>query len=429
MFKYVIVIFIFLAQCLHGQNLYFPPNTGTSWETLDPINLGWKTDALPELKNFLEETNTKAFIILKDGKIAVEYYLNGHDASSSWYWASAGKSLTSTLIGMAVSEGKIDLQKPSSEYLGKKWTSLSQSQEEKIKVIHHLNMTTGLDDSNFECTDPECLTFKAEPGSRWAYHNGPYTLCDGIIEGATSKNLNAYFKEKLGSKIGMNGIFVKSGYNNIFYSKARDMARFGLFILSKGNWKEEVIFSDKSYFEKMINTSQDINLSYGYLWWLNGKGSFQLPKSQLKFNMNLVPNAPLDMLCALGKNDQKIYVIPSENLVIIRMGEAGTADSNPVPIKYDFALWEKLNPVLNLTSSVKTTYFNKEKVSFVKNKSIFIDENIDAVDVKIYDLQGKLVHNFSHKNSSEIYHLPSGIYLVFLTDKNKKMYINKIWIR
>jgi hypothetical protein len=54
-------------------------------------------------------------------------------------------------------------------------------------------------------------------------------------------------------------------------------------------------------------TSQNINLGYGYLWWLNGKNSYHLPQSQLQFSE--ASSAPNDMYMALGKNDQKIYVI------------------------------------------------------------------------------------------------------------------------
>lgn len=430
MHKSIILSFLLICNLSIAQSLYFPPLTGSAWETSNPDNLGWKTNMLPELKSFLENSNSKAFIILKDGKIVVEYYMNGHDATSNWYWASAGKSLTSTLIGIAASQGKIDLEKPSSLYLGKNWTSLSSEQEEKIKVIHHLSMTTGLDDDvSFDCTDPPCLKYKTDPGKRWAYHNAPYTLCDGIIEGATSQNLNKFFRDELGSKIGMSGLFVKAGYNNIFYSKARDMARFGLFILAKGNWASSDVLTDKTYYEKMVTSSQDINPSYGYLWWLNGKGSFQLPKSQLKINLNLIPNAPEDMICALGKNDQKIYVIPSQNIVVIRMGDAGTSDDNPVPIKYDFALWEKLGPIINITSEISTTNISKERISYVRNKTLIVDDKINVKDIKITSIQGKIVHQFSDHNAENVSHLNPGIYIVYITDRNKKIYINKVFIR
>lgn len=77
----------FLAQ---GQTIYFPPLTGNTWDTLSPRSQGWCTDQLPALYNYLGATNTKAFIVLKNGRIVLERYFGTFTADSTWYWASAG---------------------------------------------------------------------------------------------------------------------------------------------------------------------------------------------------------------------------------------------------------------------------------------------------------------------------------------------------
>jgi hypothetical protein len=61
------------------------------------------------------------------------------------------------------------------------------------------------------------------------------------------------------------------------------MARFGLLMLNKGNWNGNVILSDTNYYNQMVNSSQTLNPSYGYLWWLNGKASYMLPACSLAF--------------------------------------------------------------------------------------------------------------------------------------------------
>lgn len=111
----------------------------------------------------------------------------------------------------------------------------------------------------------------------------------------------------------------------------------------------------------MKNSSQDINLLYGYLWWLNGKNKLMLPTLQVMFNRDLNEYAPKDMYAALGKNDQKIYIVPSENLVIVRLGDLGTDDDNPVPIIYDEQLWERLKSIMNLTTSTNENNETQEK--------------------------------------------------------------------
>jgi len=88
-----LIVLIYVLMSFEGlcQELYFPPTFGTVWETVSPEDLGWCQEKLPELEDFMDVTNTKALIILKDGKVVVESYYNGFEADSLWYWASAGK--------------------------------------------------------------------------------------------------------------------------------------------------------------------------------------------------------------------------------------------------------------------------------------------------------------------------------------------------
>ena len=90
------------------------------------------------------------------------------------------------------------------------------------------------------------------------------------------------------------------------------------------------------------------NQAYGYLWWLNGKSSYHLPQTQLEFKGTLIPNAPTDMYAALGKNDQKIYVVPSKKLVIVRMGDVADPN-NPTfaSSTFDNDLWGKINLLID----------------------------------------------------------------------------------
>jgi CubicO group peptidase (beta-lactamase class C family) len=119
------------------------------------------------------------------------------------------------------------------------------------------------------------------------------------------------------------------------------MARFGLLMLNKGKWENTTILNE-TFFDEATNTSQNINLAYGYLWWLNGKSSFKLPQSELQFQGSIIPSAPNNMYMALGKNDQKIYVIPSKKMVVIRMGETAN-NVNLALSDFDNVLWQKIN--------------------------------------------------------------------------------------
>lgn len=333
-------------------SLYFPPTGTTTWESITPNELGWDVTKLEALTTLLEDNNSRAFIVLKNGKMVIEEYYGkqfdgttNFSAASNWYWASAGKTLTSALVGIAEAEGDLDFDAKTSDYLGAGWTSLTSTQENKITVRHQLTMTTGLDDGvpNPDCTTASCLSYKAEPGTRWAYHNAPYTLLDEVITNGTDQTLNTYVSTKLKTPIGMDGQYISTGDNNVYYSTARSMARFGLLLLNKGKWDQTQIIPE-DYVTLMSTTSQNLNLSYGYLTWLNGKSSFMAPGLQTIFPVSITPNAPSDMYAAMGKNGQLINIVPSLNLVVIRMGDV--PDNSLVPFLFQDEIWGMLNQII-----------------------------------------------------------------------------------
>lgn len=323
------------------ENSYFPPLTGNNWETKSISDLGWNQEAVQPLLDYLELKNSKSFLILVNGRIVMENYFNGHSATTNWYWASAGKTLTTALTGIAEQEGYINTNNKVSDYLGTAWTAEPLEKENLITCKHLLTMTSGIEDiANGDAVTPASLTYKADAGTRWAYHN-VYVKLQDVIAQATGQSWNTYFNSKLRDKIGMNGVWLPLDNNSVYFSTTRSMARFGLLMLNKGKWENNVILNE-SFFNAATTTSQNLNLSYGYLWWLNGKSSYRLPQSQLQFSGSIIPNGPNDMFMALGKNDQKIYVIPSKKMVVIRMGDA--ADSvNPALSDFDNTLWQKIN--------------------------------------------------------------------------------------
>ena len=205
-----VIIFIFLVSLLScsqsdesvgtspsidpisEEELYFPPVNANTWETLSSDELSWNISAEQGLYDFLEDNNTNAFMVLKNGKIVIEWYFGDFTQNDYWYWASAGKTLTAFMVGIAQEEGFLNISDASSLYLGEGWSSLTTEQENAIKVFNHITMTTGLDYTeslSLFCTNPECLTYLNEPNTYWFYHNAPYTLTQSIISGAIDGNL------------------------------------------------------------------------------------------------------------------------------------------------------------------------------------------------------------------------------------------------
>lgn len=350
----LLFVLMLLISCTKDDNpkeitpdtsMYFPSNSGSGWETISPTQLGWNTTAIEDLKTFLTQKNTKSFMILVNGRIAMEEYFNGHNASTDWEWNSAGKTLTSVTTGIAQQENLLNINNKVSDYLGTGWTDMPLEKENLVTVRNLLTMTSGISDES-QLVIRKNLTYVADAGTRWAYGN-VFQLLMNINANASDTDFETYFNEKLKNKIGMEGFWNFGVIFKIYHSNTRSMARFGLLALNKGKWKDEQIINE-NYFHESTHTSQEINPSYGYLWWLNGKSKFMVPGSQYVFQGTLIPNAPSDMFAALGASDQKLYVIPGKKMVIVRMGDASDPDNPTFATSgFDNALWAKINAVIN----------------------------------------------------------------------------------
>lgn len=324
--------------------MYFPPVGSDVWETVTPQSLNWNTTKINPLLSYLAEKKTKSFIILVNGKIVVENYFNGHSRDLSHYWASAGKTLTATTFGIAEQEKLVNRNDRVSASIGTGWTGAGILKENLITNYHLLTMTSGLSDTNADCLSPSCLTYLADAGNRWAYHN-VYVKLQDVIAASTGQSFTNYFNTKLRNPIGMNGFWFKSDSSNVFTSNARSAARFGLLILNKGTWQNTQIINE-DFCKAATSTTQNLNRSYGYLWWLNGQSSYLLPGVSFQFQGSIVKSAPADMYMALGKNDQKVYVIPSKKMVVIRIGDEADA-SNLALSGFDTELWTKISEIIN----------------------------------------------------------------------------------
>lgn len=424
--KKLVLIFVLIQGVLNAQTLYFPPITGNEWETISPESLNWCPDSLQALIDYVGQNNSKAFIILKDGKIVTENYYNGFLATDNWYWASAGKTVTAFLVGMAQQEGLLDINQPSSVYQGQGWTVCTPEQEEAITVRHQLTMTSGLltDGVNLDCTDDTCLQYFTEPGTRWFYHNSPYTLLDKVIEGASGITFNQFYNARLKNRIGMNGLFLPNGYNNVNFSTARSFARFGLLLLNRGIWANDTLMEDQAYFDAMVNSSQDLNKSYGYLTWLNGKESYQLPGVTINFPGYVLPDAPADLFAAIGRDGQYNLVIPSQNMVVIRMGEDADGITGLVPTIMANEIMRRIGSMdCNITSTVPVQRCDP-KVIIQEHQIEVVNDKLQGLE--LYDLQGRKIQQASG-NSISTSGIQSAVYILSMHSmqgvKRQKIFI------
>ncbi len=323
------------------ETFYFPPATG-DWERVPPGTVGWNEEKLNAALKLAGDTRASGVVILYRGKILAEQYwkldentraggkareygalVRGRDASGHVIEdvASAQKSIAAMLVGIAQHQGLLRLEDPVAKHLGAGWSKASPEQEQAITVRHLLTMTSGLKDD---------LTFEAVPGTRWRYNSAAYSRAVNVLAAASKKTPNDLTREWLTGRIGMgNSSWVKrvgAGAEAVanplgFATTARDLARFGLLILAEGRWNGEPVIADHAYLHAALRPSQKLNPSYGYLWWLNGQPEVARGAGA-RTKGPLIPTAPPDLVAALGAVDRKLYVVPSLELVVTRLGNS-----------------------------------------------------------------------------------------------------------
>ncbi|GAB3831294.1 serine hydrolase [Hymenobacter jeollabukensis] len=410
-------------------SLYFPPTTGTTWAGTTPQSLGWCQPQLDTLLNYLGRQHTKGFIVLKDGRLVVEQYYGTFTRDSLWYWASAGKSLTATLVGIARQDGLLSLTDSASRFLGRGWTSAPAAKERLITVRHQLTMTSGLDDTppapcDNESTQAACLLYQADAGTRWAYHTGAYRNLQPLLARASGLTINQYTNQKLANIIGMSGAWV----NDVYYSRLRDAARFGLLILARGSWNGTAVLRDTAYFRQMTTPSQTLNRGYGYLWWLNGQPSYMLPQSQLVLPGPLVPTAPADMIMALGKNDQKIYVVPSLGLVAVRLGQSAGQPKLALS-SFDTELWRRLMATVQCRPTAAATPARRLSlapypVPATDELTVPLEAAWGRVNLRLFDALGRCVRQSAGQAPYQLIPLrglPAGTYYLQALDSQGRI--------
>ena len=307
---------------------YYP--RGKTWETRTPKEAAMDAGALDDAVKYAAEHNSTGLVIVRGGRIVTEQYWQSWTPETAQPIFSASKSVTATLVGMAIEDGKLKGIEQSASAFVPAWKG---TPKEAITIRHMLTMTSGIkvgavravpDVDAFEET--VALPLEHKPGEHWAYNTPVYRMLLRLLETATGESINQYTARKFAplalQQAGWDCAPAPNNKTNCswYRSSLRDMSKFGLLILRNGKWEDRQLVSAK-FVKAATNTSQKLNEAYGYLWWLNGKPSFKLAGGRAGQGM-IWPDCPPDAFGALGAQDKKIYVVPSLDLVVSRHGTA-----------------------------------------------------------------------------------------------------------
>ena len=306
--------------------------------TLDSFGGGSKNNTLTKVLDdaFMENDpekpmNSLAVVIVHNGEIIAERYADGFHMNSKLMGWSMTKSITNSLIGILVNEGKLSVDSPApiQEWQG--------DERKNITLNNLLQASSGLEwsESYFSPTSTfhrmfthsddkaayaRTMALKANPGEQFVYSSGTTLILSGIIRQALGDEYYHKFPyEKLFYRIGMNtailepdasGTFVGSSY---CYASARDWARFGLLYLNDGVWNGERILPEGWVKYTTTPASSAEVGQYGAQWWLNAGARNNMDNRKY-------PKIPADAYWADGFEEQFVMVIPSKKLVVVRLG-------------------------------------------------------------------------------------------------------------
>ncbi|MFQ3230380.1 serine hydrolase domain-containing protein [Reinekea sp.] len=271
--------------------------------------------------------DTRALLVVKNGKIVAESYAKGIDSSTPLLGWSMTKSVNSLLIGQLEMEALVDVDDTN---LFKQW----KDERKAIRLEDLLTMTDGL--AYEEEYDPGQIAtkmlFQSEdtakfmkkvklrhtPGEYFEYSSGTANLLSDIIhqrlEGSNQQDIveiyDRFFRPLAMSSVVLEtdaqGLLMGSSY---MFASARDWAKIGQLMLNKGELNGHR-FVTQSWVERSITPNSSENKgSYGYQWWLN-KGS-----ETMRW-----PSLPKNSYAALGNREQRVLVVPDEQLVVVRLG-------------------------------------------------------------------------------------------------------------
>jgi len=325
-----------------ARPLYFP--TADNWETVAPADVGLNTDKLQSALDYAGRNQSSSVVILHRGKIVAEQHWKPGANGSTKYGrrtiartktgnsiedvASAQKSVVSILVGIAQEKGHLKISDQVDQYLGTGWSKASRQQEQAITIRHLITMTTGLTGIG---------EFEARAGRKWRYNTWAYAKTTEVLEKASSMNRHELTRKWLTEPIGMKdskwaprrSAELQSVNAFGFATSARDLARFGLMVLANGQWAGETILADRDYLKDSTSTSQKLNPYYGYLWWVNQDAN----KPRSRRNAAL----PRDTFSANGALNRRCWIVPSAQLVVVRIGDTPAAGKG-----FDSAFWKLL---------------------------------------------------------------------------------------
>ena len=327
---------VHLKKPILSDTTYWPLGAKMMDTVIAELNLEKLHDAV---KRSFDNTNpeipakTRAVVIIYDGQLIMEQYSDEFTKESVQLGWSMTKSVTNGIFGIMTQKGMIDVFQPAPV---SEWADENDPRHQ-ITTDALLRMSSGLhweevysnvstatnmlykyaDMGAFAASQPK----EFEMNEKWYYSSGTSNILSRMIrEQLGEEDYYQFAQRELFSKLGINsaviepdasGTFVGSSY---MWANARDWARLGELYINNGNWFGEQILPVDWVKYTVTPTANTPQGQYGSQWWLNAGE----PGNETN---RLLPNVPTDMYMMDGYEGQRVFVVPSKKLVVVRLGQ------------------------------------------------------------------------------------------------------------
>jgi CubicO group peptidase (beta-lactamase class C family) len=317
------------------------PRTIDGWPVRTPSSLGLRAGVLEAGAKEARRLDSTCFAVVRNGKLARDWnWRMPRDVPREVF--SITKSVTSTLVGIAVRDGDLRLDDRVSTYVPE-WRGTAS---ETVTVRNLLSNDSGRFWS-MQSDYADLLAARSRtryaiglpqqyaPGSAWAYNNAAIQVLEPVLEEATGMPVATFARTRLFEPLGMSHTEMITDRSDnaamVFYglrTTCLDLARFGSLFLGSGKVGSTRLL-DKGYVKQAVGRSSTVhNAAYGYLWWLNRPGRIRGATDAVDaqgqplrpVTGQLAPYAPENVYAALGFGGQVLLVDPNSRTMVVRLG-------------------------------------------------------------------------------------------------------------
>ncbi|NOT46867.1 MAG: serine hydrolase [Acidobacteria bacterium] len=289
---------------------------------------------------YSEQFRGLSVLVMKGDKVVFEEYQNGHSAERPWMLASGTKSFSGVMLAAAIEDGLIrSFDEKVSDTIAE-WKG--DPLRSRITIRQMLSLTSGIDAGQIgrvpDYSEAIKSSAKQDAGTRFEYGPVPFQIFGELMTrklSARNETVAKYLKRRILDPIGLDVAFWRESDGQPLLPQgasltAREWAKFGLLLKNGGKWNGKQLIK-KSLLDELVKGSTT-NPAYGVTFWLNHSGSN--PAGQPIGNgreideissRGIADNAS-DLYMAAGAGKQRLYIIPSQDLVVVRQGRMSQFD-------------------------------------------------------------------------------------------------------